>query len=288
MATFVFLHAHPDDEAIGSGGTIAALAAAGHRAVVLLATRGERGIVPAQLTDADGLGEMRAGEAHRSAELLGAARLAFLGYRDSGEQPGDPAPGSFAAADPDEAAARVVELLREEAADALIIYDEHGITGHPDHVQVHVVGMRAAARLPQLRVYQGTLSESQLAVFVANVAAFIAAAGAPAADGGGPTLHASPDASVTTRVDVRPWSARKRAAMAAHASQIGPESFFLSLSEEDFMEVFGTESYLDRLAHAGAPGPLEAALSSSGLLRSAPMTRPGPTTAGGQLPGALR
>ncbi|HEX3828724.1 MAG TPA: PIG-L family deacetylase [Sporichthyaceae bacterium] len=269
MATFVFLHAHPDDEAIGSGGTIAALAAAGHRAVVLLATRGERGIVPAELAEADGLGELRAAEAHRSAELLGAARLAFLGYRDSGEQPGDPAPGSFAAADPDEAAARVVQLLREEAADALIIYDEHGITGHPDHVQVHEVGMRAAAGLPGLRVYQGTLSESQLAVFVANVAIFLAGAGAgaPSAAGGGPTLYASPDASVTTRVDARPWSARKRAAMAAHASQIGPDSFFLSLSEEDFMEVFGTESYLARSTPDGAPGPLEAALNGSGALR---------------------
>jgi LmbE family N-acetylglucosaminyl deacetylase len=266
VATFVFLHAHPDDEAIGSGGTITALAAAGHRVVVLLATRGERGIVPAQLADAAGLGEMRAGEARRSVELLGAARLAFLGYCDSGEQAGDPVPGSFAAADPDDAAARVVELLREEAAEALIIYDEHGITGHPDHVQVHVVGMRAAARLPELRVYQGTLSESQLAVFVATVATFIAA-GAPTGDGGGPALYASPDASVTTRVDVRPWSARKRAAMAAHASQIGPDSFFLRLSEEDFGEVFGTESYIARPGPDGAPGPLEAALAGSGALR---------------------
>jgi LmbE family N-acetylglucosaminyl deacetylase len=275
VATFVFLHAHPDDEAIGSGGTIAALAAAGHRVVVLLATRGERGIVPPDLADAAGLGELRAAEARRSAELLGAARVAFLGYRDSGEQPAQRDAGSFAAADPDEAAARVVELVREEAAEALIIYDEHGITGHPDHVQVHVVGMRAAAALPELRVYQGTLSESQLAVFVATVATFIVASGAPtgqpAGQGGGPTggptLYASPDASVTTRVDVRPWTARKRAAMAAHASQIGPGSFFLSLSEEDFVAVFGTESYLERSARDGAPGPLEAALAGSGALR---------------------
>jgi LmbE family N-acetylglucosaminyl deacetylase len=267
MATFVFLHAHPDDEAIGSGGTIAALAAAGHRAVVLLATRGERGIVPPELADADGLGELRATEARRAAELLGAARVAFLGYRDSGEQPAERDAGSFAAADPDEAAARVVQLVREEAADALIIYDEHGITGHPDHIQVHVVGMRVAAALPELWVYQGTLSESQLAVFVATVATFIVASGAPAGQGGGPTLYASPDASVTTRLDVRAWSTRKRAAMAAHASQIGPGSFFLSLSEEDFVAVFGTESYLDRSARDGTPGPLAAALAGSGALR---------------------
>ncbi len=188
--------------------------------------------MPPHLADADGLGEMRRQVKLRTGrrELLGAARRwRSWATATPANNRATRRRGSFAAASPRRsAAARVVELLREEAADALIIYDEHGITGHPDHVQVHVVGMRAAARLPELRVYQGTLSESQLAVFVANVATFITAAGPPAAAGGGPMLYASPDASVTTRVDVRPWSARKRAAMAAHASQIGPESFLLA------------------------------------------------------------
>jgi LmbE family N-acetylglucosaminyl deacetylase len=271
VATFVFLHAHPDDEAIGSGGTIAALAEAGHRAVVLLATRGELGLVPADLADPEQLGELRAAEAHRAAEELGAARVAFLGYRDSGERRGDSGSDSFAAADLDQAAGLVVELLRQEGAAALIIYDEHGVTGHPDHVQAHRVGARAAAALPGLRIYEGTLPESQAAVFVDAIAAFVAAAGAPAdaggGGGGGPTLFASPEAVVTTRVDVRPWAARKRAAMAAHASQIGPDSFFLALSEENFVRVFGTENYIDRAAATAGPGPLEAALARSGALR---------------------
>src|SRR4029077_12103841 len=133
---------------------------------------------------------------HRAAEGLGAARVGFLGYRDSGEQRSDSGPGSFAAADPAEAAGRIGELLRQESADALIIYDEHGVTCHPDHVQAHRVGARAAAAVPGLRVYEGTLAESQAAVFADTIAAFAAATGAAAGDG--PTLFASPDAAVTT------------------------------------------------------------------------------------------
>jgi len=266
LATFVFFHAHPDDEAIGSGGTIAALAAAGHRVVVLLATGGERGIVPEDLDEAD-LAELRGAEAGKAADVLGAARVAFLGYVDSGEEPTDPPPGSFADADLDEAAARVVELLRHEAADALIIYDANGITGHPDHVQVHRVGVRAGMSLPGVRVYEGTLSESQLVAFGDTITEFALASGAPAPSGNGPVLHASPDEAITTSVDAGPWLARKRAAMAAHASQIGPDSFFLATSDEQFARVFGVESYIDHSATSAGPGPLEVALADSGAIR---------------------
>ena len=275
MWTFVFLHPHPDDEALASGGTVAALAQAGHRVVLVFATRGEAGIVPADLADPDRLGELRAGEAQRAADVLGAARVAFLGYRDSGEDAAAAGPGSFAGADLEEAAARLVELVRSEAADALVIYDPVGVTGHPDHVQVHRVGARAAESLPGVRVYESTMSRSQVASFHAVIADFARASGAPPTDdGGAPPLHGVPDAEVTTRVDVRPWLGAKRAAMAAHASQIGPDSFFLALRSADFARVFGVESYVDRLAASAGPGPLEAALVGVAALSAADVDGP--------------
>ncbi len=140
----VFLHAHPDDEAIFTGGTIAGLAAAGVRVIVVLATAGELGEVRGELA-ADALPDRRAVETSEAAMVLGVDRVVFLGYRDSG-LPGDPAndaPGSFFAADTEEAAARVASVLAEEDAAAIVVYDAGGIYGHPDHVQVHRVGVRA-------------------------------------------------------------------------------------------------------------------------------------------------
>src|SRR3954452_4150387 len=105
MATVVFFHAHPDDEAIATGGTMAKLAAAGHRIVLVTATRGEHGEVEEGFLDeGEALGARREQETHAAAEALGAARVEFLGYVDSGmmgtaENDG---PGCFWRADIDE------------------------------------------------------------------------------------------------------------------------------------------------------------------------------------------
>lgn len=263
MSTFVFLHAHPDDEAIGTAGTMAVLAQAGHRVVSLFATRGELGKIPADLGGHPDLGALREAEARRAGEILGAARVEFLGYVDSGDDAASVPPGTFAGAEVGEAAARLAELLLAEKSDALLIYDPTGVTGHPDHVQVHRVGIRAAAEVAgDVRVYEGTFSQSQLGRLAATAAALAASAGIdPLADA--QTLFATPDADVTTTVDVRAWLGPKRAAMAAHASQIAEDSFFLSLRPEDFAAVFGWEHYIDRAAGGAGPGPLEAALSGA-------------------------
>lgn len=251
MATLVFFHAHPDDEAIGTAGTMAALAAAGHRVVSLFATRGERGEVPATLDGHASLGELRETEAQRAGRILGAARVAFLGYEDSGPDPAAAPPGSFWAADLEEAAALLAALLDGEAADALIIYDPTGSTKHPDHLQVHRVGRRAAelAASP-VRLYETTIAASQLQALLARTG------------GHDPGLYTTPDDEITTAVDVGPWLATKRAAMAAHASQIAPASWWLTLPPEDFAAIWGREFYLDPTAVRSGPGPLEAALSS--------------------------
>src|SRR5690242_10043065 len=131
MATVVAFHAHPDDEVLLTGGTLARLAAEGHRTVVVVACCGGLGADPATR-----LAELRA-----SAARLGVARVVHLGYADSGHGPvlyPDP-PGQvrFARADPDEAAGKLAALLREEGADLLLSYDPLGQYGHRDHVMVH-------------------------------------------------------------------------------------------------------------------------------------------------------
>lgn len=255
MATFVFFHAHPDDEAIGTAGTMAALAAAGHRVISLFATRGELGEVPAGLNGHASLGELRETESQRAGRILGASRVAFLGYSDSGEHPSAVRPGSFAAADVDEAAGLLADLLRAEAADAVVIYDPTGSTKHPDHLQNHRVGRRAQelAAGSGPRTYECTIAASQLRELLER--------SAPGTD---PGLFTTPDSDVTHKVDVRPWLATKRAAMAAHASQIPSDSWFLTLPDDDFRAIWGLECYIDRAAAEAGPGPLETALAHLG------------------------
>ncbi len=142
----MFLHAHPDDEAIFTGGTMALLADRGWRVVLVVATKGELGLPSPFLTTGASLAAHRVDETRRAAEILGVARLEFLGYEDSGMlgDPANAAPNAFWSADTEAVAADLAHLLGDEAAEAVVVYDERGIYGHPDHVKVHEVGVRAA------------------------------------------------------------------------------------------------------------------------------------------------
>ena len=159
--TLVTFHAHPDDESIATAGTMARAKAEGHRVVLVVATRGELGEhAPDALEPGETLTERRVAEQLEAARHLGVDRVEFLGYRDSGmagEATND-APEAFARADPEEAAERLAKLLAEERADVLTIYDDHGGYGHPDHVQVHRVGARAAEIAGTPRVYESTMN----------------------------------------------------------------------------------------------------------------------------------
>ncbi|HMC52923.1 MAG TPA: PIG-L family deacetylase, partial [Acidimicrobiales bacterium] len=129
MATLVSFHAHPDDEAIATGGTLAKAAAAGHRVVLVSATRGEHGEVDVGvLGDGEELWQRRVRELEQAAAILGVQRLAFLGYVDSGMMgtPENDAAGSFWSADVEEAARRLAAILADERADVLTVYDHHG------------------------------------------------------------------------------------------------------------------------------------------------------------------
>ena len=243
--TLVLFHAHPDDEAIATGGTMARAKSDGHRVVLVAATRGELGEhAPDALEPGELLVDRRVAELLAAAEILGADRVEFLDYLDSGMagEPTNDAPGSFASADIDEAAARLARILDEEQADVLTIYDENGNYGHPDHIQVHRVGVRAAELARTPRVYEATANRDHLQRMMAMMPQDPDAPETPAdLDTLGVT-----EENITTTVDVRDFVDRKRAAMAAHASQIPDDSFFLQLPLEAFREAFGWEWFIRR------------------------------------------
>ena len=247
MATAVFFHAHPDDEAIASGGTMARAKAAGHRVVLVLATRGELGEpVPGVLREGEELWERRVEETLRSAAILGVDRVEFLGYRDSGmigEATNDDE-RSFWQADLDEAAGHLAAVLSDEQASLVCVYDDHGGYGHPDHIQVHRVGVRAASIAGTAKVFQMTMNRDAMLRHMDS--------GEFAGDDLGErrrsmNMHefGSPESMITHAIDVSAHLTLKREATLAHGSQIAPDSFFLQLPAEVFAAAFGSEWYIE-------------------------------------------
>ena len=246
MATLVSFHAHPDDECIACGGIIRKAAEEGHRVALVVATRGEHGEVPDGFLDqGEELWPRRVAETHASAQILGAQRVEFLGYIDSGMMgtPANEAPGSFWTAPVDEAAKKLAVLLDEERADVLTCYDEHGGYGHPDHIQVHRVGLVAAELAGTRRVYQSTINRDHILRSRARFAELADEADIEAPDIDEETFG-MPESVITTAVDVTPYLKYKRRAMRAHASQISEQSFFLAMPDEAFAYGFGTEWFI--------------------------------------------
>jgi LmbE family N-acetylglucosaminyl deacetylase len=251
--TLVCFHAHPDDEVITTGGTIARAVAEGHRVVLVFATRGELGLVPEDL-GRETLGERRTDEASRAAAILGAQAVEYLGYQDSGMAGDDTNddPGSFWTADVEEAAQRLAAILERESAEVVTIYDDHGGYHHPDHIQVHRVGVRGADLAGTPRVYEATADADH---FAEQVRAMRDAIPPEIADEiprpEDFENNFSPGELITTRVDIGPYLTTKRAALAAHSSQVDETSFFLQMPEELFAVAFGTEWFIRRDAPAG-------------------------------------
>jgi LmbE family N-acetylglucosaminyl deacetylase len=258
MATVTFFHAHPDDEAIATGGTMISLAASGHRVVLVTATRGELGETPDGLLDpGESLVDRRRAELSEACRILGVDRQEFLEYLDSGMAgtPENERAGSFAMADVDGAAAALARLLTEEASDVLVIYDEHGGYGHPDHVQVHRVGMRAAELARTPIVYMATMNRDFMAELATQAERF---GWQPPEDAGGDMeTMGEPASRITTEVDVTPWIGMKREAMRAHASQIPETSFFLAMPDDVFSMVWGRDWYIRVRPEAGVSGQRE-------------------------------
>ncbi len=257
MSTLLCFHAHPDDEAISTGGTMARAAKEGHRVILVIATGGEHGEAPDDLAEGETLADRRRLECIASCEALGVARLEFLGYRDSGmtgwEQ--NAHPEAFMNAPLVEAAERLANILREESVDVVTTYDWHGNYGHPDHIAVHKVGHRAAELAATPVVYEATMNRDHMFRMIEGARAAgievpdFGDENAPGTDDGNP--FGMSESELTTAVDVTDFLSAKRASMKAHRSQISDTSFFMEMPEEVFAMSFGTEWFIRRGVPAG-------------------------------------
>jgi LmbE family N-acetylglucosaminyl deacetylase len=245
MSTLVCFHAHPDDEAIQTGGLMAKAAAAGHRVVLVCATRGEQG-EPQEgvLKPGEQLWERRLEELAISAAALGADEPILLGYEDSGMmgEPENDNPNCFWQADHDEAVERLAQILRDTEADVLTVYDDHGGYGHPDHIRVHTVGIAAAEVVGVEHVYEATINRDAMRVMIE---AARDSGDFDEEDGDGPDVDTfgTEAKNISWEVDVSGFVDKKKESMLAHRSQIGPDSFFLTMPDEAFAMAFGTESF---------------------------------------------
>jgi LmbE family N-acetylglucosaminyl deacetylase len=215
MATVVVFHAHPDDEALLTGGTLARLVAEGHRVVIVVACDGlvEGAARP------DG-GTARLDELRASGRVLGASRVLHLGYADSGHgaelYPDPPGRVRFVRAPMEEAAERLAAILRAERAEILVGYDPNGGYGHRDHIRVHEVAERAAKLADTPRAMQATLPREPLAHIyrLARILRLVDRYGVAEI-----RTSYTPRAEITHRIDVRKYADKKRAALACHAAQ---------------------------------------------------------------------
>jgi N-acetyl-1-D-myo-inositol-2-amino-2-deoxy-alpha-D-glucopyranoside deacetylase len=273
----LLVHAHPDDEAINNGATMARYVAEGVHVTLLTCTLGEEGevLVPelAQLAadQADQLGGYRISELSAAMAALGVRDHRWLGgagrYRDSGMigTPANENPRAFWNADLEEAAAHAVAVVRELRPQVLVTYDENGGYGHPDHIQAHRVAMRAVEAAadpdfhPELgepwqvaKVYWCALPRSVVQQGIDALASM--GEGSPFAGLGDieEVPFVVPDDAIAAAVDARAYAGHKDAALRAYPTQITVDGPFFALSNNLGQEVLGTEYY--RLVH-GRRGP---------------------------------
>ncbi len=267
MSTVVFVHAHPDDEALLTSGTMARLSDHGHRVVLVMATDGAAGLVSTTIADEQDVAAVRRVELAKSGMALGVAAFYQLGYADSGldgHADVEPDVVRFSDADVEAVARELLNILERESADVVVGYDKSGGYGHPDHVQVHRVARRAAEIYSFAPLLEATLPREPMLRVVRTIRS--ARWAVPAL--GGLELATwqqayTPRDELDYRVDVRAYMQQKRASLAAHASQAtaddGPRtlSALLRLPKPLFRRILGREWYHKVLAGDGArPGLL--------------------------------
>ena len=258
----LLVHAHPDDESIGTGATMAKYAAEGAEVTLVTCTLGELGeVIPPEQAhlawDAGGgLGQFRIGELAAACRALGVRDHRFLGgaghWRDSGMMgvPSNDWPGCFWRADVDEAARELVKIIEQVRPQVLVTYDDNGFYGHPDHIQAHRVAWRAFELAGGLvsKFYATAVPRSVLAEAMAML---------PEGEGGQQVGGAdfsrvesvddlpfgTDDEKVTTAIDARDYLDAKLAAMHAHATQISVDSPFFALSNNLAQRALGVEYY---------------------------------------------
>jgi len=272
------VHAHPDDEVFSTGGILAKYAAEGHRVVVVYATRGEAGEMHDPDRDPDQailkLGEIREEEARCAADILGITDVYFLGYRDSGMAGTEENtnPSAFANASLDEAAIRLMDIMRETRPQVVVTYNEDGGYGHPDHLMAHNVTVAAFDRsqgqawAPQ-KLYFGASSREAFKRYVEGMKRLGLQI---------PWLredfnleeYGMPEAEITAHIDVAPFTPLKKAALAAHRTQIPADFFYLSIPDEALSDAAGVE-YFVRARPPAEPGDRESDLFAGTKVRTA-------------------
>ncbi|MER5998931.1 N-acetyl-1-D-myo-inositol-2-amino-2-deoxy-alpha-D-glucopyranoside deacetylase [Nonomuraea angiospora] len=268
----LLVHAHPDDESIGTGATMAKYAAQGAHVTLVTCTLGEEGeVIPADLAHLaadqdDALGPYRIDELAAACRALGVEDHRFLGapgrWRDSGMMgvASNDHPKAFWRADLDEAAGELVKVIREVRPQVLVTYDDNGFYGHPDHIQAHRVSRRAFELAAKPDFGEG--EPWQIAKFYHTALARSVMRRTTEALRGSDVgflvedvedmPFGNADEDVTTEIDARPWIGAKMEAMRAHATQIVVDEPWFALSNNIGQEVLGVEHY--RLA-IGVPGP---------------------------------
>ncbi|MFJ4467723.1 PIG-L family deacetylase [Streptomyces sp. NPDC089424] len=277
--TLMAVHAHPDDEATGTGGVLAQYAAEGIRTVLVTCTDGGCGDGPGGVKPGDpghdpaAVALIRRQELKASCEILNVSHLETLDYADSGMMgwPTNDAPESFWQTPVEVGAARLAELLHRYQPDVVVTYDENGFYGHPDHIQTHRITMAALAMTTLTpKVYWTTAPHSMMRRFEQAIREF--GTDEPASDAT-PTAGAAetvddtataedtatveiglPDEEITTWVDTTAFAGQKLDALAAHASQ-GDNIFFLRMGKERFTDLMGVETFLRVRDTTGAATP---------------------------------
>ncbi len=210
-----------------------------------MATSGDLGVAHARMDEP--LAAVRERELDEACRTLGVDEVVLLRYDDSGIDHQVAPTNAFAHAPVDDAAALVAEVLVRTSADALVVYDEGGIYGHADHVQVHRVGRRAAALAHTRTIYDVTVDREYLHFVDTHLIDHAREALPHIEHIGLPTVF------ISTMVDVREHLATKRAAIAAHASQVHETSSVMQLSPTSFAGVYGFEWYVRH----GPPGIID-------------------------------
>ncbi|MGW0410332.1 PIG-L family deacetylase [Streptomyces collinus] len=258
------VHAHPDDEATGTGGVLARYAAEGIRTVLVTCTDGGCGDGPGGVKpgepghDPAAVAEMRRRELEASCDILKIGHLEMLDYADSGMMgwATNDAPGSFWQTPVEEGAARLAELLRRYQPDVVVTYDENGFYGHPDHIQANRITMAALAMTEQApKVYWTTAPRSMMQRFGEVMREFGGDWEEPDPDeAAGMAEIGLPDEEITTWVDTSAFGGQKYDALAAHASQ-GENIFFLKMGQKRFTELMGVETFVRVHDTTDAPVP---------------------------------
>jgi N-acetyl-1-D-myo-inositol-2-amino-2-deoxy-alpha-D-glucopyranoside deacetylase len=274
----LFVHAHPDDESINNGATMAKYAAEGAGVTLVTCTLGEEGeVIPPELAHLaadrdDTLGEYRIRELAAAMKELGVTDHRFLGgqgrYRDSGMMGAvqNERPDCFWQADLDDAAGHLAGVIREVRPQVLVTYDENGGYGHPDHIQAHRVAMRAADLAADpvhghgephtiSKIYWNCMPRS----VVEEGFRRLREAGRTFSFEGIATVDDLPgvveDSQVTAAIEATAYAERKALAMRAHATQIAVDGPFFALSNDLGQPTFSTEFYrLVRGVAAGSGG----------------------------------